>query len=139
MHAGIPLTDADRWDWLIKLRTEAVNRISSGSQGVVVTCSALKRKYRDEFRVAPSYFEGVRVHFIYLHAPEEVLVARVGARKDHYMPASMVHSQFESLEAPGGDEKDVISVDVSGTLEEVEEEALAKLRKAVEKELVMDS
>jgi gluconokinase len=139
MHDNIPLTDADRWDWLIKLRTEAVHRISSGSQGVVVTCSALKRKYRDEFRVAPSYFHGVLVHFIYLHAPEEVLVARVGARKGHYMPASMVHSQFGILEKPGQDEKDVISVDVSGTMEEVEREALAKIRKAVEEELVMDS
>ncbi|EHL02434.1 putative gluconokinase [Glarea lozoyensis 74030] len=139
MSEGIPLTDADRWDWLTQLREEAVKRIASGSQGVVVTCSALKRKYRDVIRVAPYYSHDVLVHFIYLHAREEVLVARVGARKGHYMPASMVHSQFGILEAPGKDETDVISVDVSGTLEEVEQDALAKIRDAVKAELVMDS
>ena len=138
MSAGIPLTDTDRWDWLTLLRTQAVSRITSGSQGVVVTCSALKRKYRDVIRVAPYYSHNVLVHFIYLHAREEVLVARVGARKGHYMPASMVHSQFGILEAPGEDETDVISVDVSGSLEEVEEEALAKIRRAVREELVLD-
>lgn len=139
MSKGIPLTDADRWDWLTQLRDESLRRIANGSQGVVVTCSALKRKYRDVIRVAPYYSHDVLVHFIYLHAREEVLVARVGARKGHYMPASMVHSQFGILEAPGEDETDVISVDVSGTLEEVEQDALAKIHKAVEAEVPTDS
>ncbi|KAH7403376.1 P-loop containing nucleoside triphosphate hydrolase protein [Cadophora sp. MPI-SDFR-AT-0126] len=139
MSKGIPLTDADRWDWLTRLREEAVNQISSGSQGVVLTCSALKRKYRDVIRVAGFYSQGARVHFVYLHAPEEVLAARVGARAGHFMGANMVHSQFSILEAPGEKETDVISVDVSGSIEQVEEEALAKIQEAVRSELVKDS
>ncbi|KAK0104530.1 hypothetical protein ONS95_004819 [Cadophora gregata] len=139
MSKGIPLTDADRWDWLTRLREEAVNKISSGSQGVVLTCSALKRKYRDVIRVAGFYSQGARVHFVYLHAPEEVLAARVGARAGHFMGANMVHSQFSILEAPGEKETDVISVDVSGSIEQVEEEALARIQEAVRSELVKDS
>jgi len=139
MSRGIPLTDADRWDWLTRLREEAVNQISSGSQGVVLTCSALKRKYRDVIRVAGFYSQGARVHFVYLHAPEEVLAARVGARAGHFMGANMVHSQFSILEAPGEKETDVISVDVSGSIEQVEEEALARIQEAVRSELVKDS
>jgi len=88
MSKGIPLTDADRWDWLTRLREESLNRLSSGSQGVVLTCSALKRKYRDVIRVAPYYSHDVLVHFVYLHTREEVLLARVQARHGHYMGAN---------------------------------------------------
>ncbi|KAG0649942.1 Gluconate kinase [Hyphodiscus hymeniophilus] len=139
MAQGIPLTDADRWDWLTLLREEAINRLSSGDQGVVLTCSALKRKYRDVIRVAPYYDHNVLLHFIYLHASEEVLMKRVGSRQGHFMHANMVHSQFAALQPPGADEKDVISVDVSGSIEAVEEEALAKIRQAVEQALDRDS
>jgi gluconokinase len=139
MSKGIPLTDADRWDWLTALREESLHRLSSGSQGVVLTCSALKRKYRDVIRVAPYYSHDVLVHFVYLHATEKVLLERVQARHGHYMGANMVHSQFDILEEPGTEETDVISVDVSGTLEEVEEDALAKIRRAIKRELVRDS
>lgn len=139
MSKGIPLTDADRWDWLTALREESLSRLSSGSQGVVLTCSALKRKYRDVIRVAPYYSHDVRVHFVYLHATEEVLLARVQARHGHYMGANMVHSQFEVLEEPGKEETDVITVDVSRSIDQVEQEALAKIHQAVELELVRDS
>jgi gluconokinase len=139
MAKGIPLSDADRWDWLTRLREESVNKIQAGAQGVVLTCSALKRKYRDVIRVAPYYSHDVLVHFVYLHAREEVLIARVQARKGHYMGANMVHSQCSILEPPGKEETDVISVDVSGSIEEVEEDALAKIREAVKRELIRDS
>lgn len=139
MSKGIPLTDADRWDWLTRLREESLRRLSSGSQGVVLTCSALKRKYRDVIRVAPYYSHDVLVHFVYLHAREEVLLARVQARHGHYMGANMVHSQFDALEEPRAEETDVMKVDVSGSLEEVEEEALSLIKKAVQKELIKDS
>jgi len=139
MAQGIPLTDADRWDWLTQLREEAIRRLSSGDQGVVLTCSALKRKYRDVIRVAPYYSHNVLVHFIYLHATEEVLLKRVMGRHGHYMGANMVHSQFKALEKPGMEETDVISVDVSGSIEKVEEEALAKIRQVVQRALIQDS
>jgi gluconokinase len=139
MSKGIPLTDADRWDWLTELRDESLRQLAAGSQGVVLTCSALKRKYRDVIRVAPYYSHNVLVHFVYLHASEEVLIARVGARQGHYMGANMVHSQCSILEAPTADETDVISVDVSGSLEEVEQDALAKIENVVQAALVQDS
>ncbi|TAQ88537.1 hypothetical protein B7494_g3127 [Chlorociboria aeruginascens] len=131
MSQGIPLTDADRWDWLTLLRQESLRQLQKGSAGVVLTCSALKRKYRDVIRVAPYYHRDVLVHFVYLHATEKVLLERVMARKGHYMGANMVHSQFNILEVPGPDETDVITVDVSGTVQEVEEEALEKIRQVV--------
>jgi len=138
MAKGIPLTDADRWDWLTALRDESLHRLSSGFQGVVLTCSALKRKYRDVIRVAPYYSHDVLVHFVYLHASEKVLLQRVQTRQGHYMGANMVHSQFDILEEPGADETDVISVDVSGTVAEVEADVLAKIQQAVHLELIQD-
>jgi gluconokinase len=75
---------------------------------------------------------------VYLHASEDVLLQRVGARKGHYMGANMVHSQLEVLEEPAKEETDVISIDVNGTKEEVEAEVLWKV-KLVQMELVRDS
>ncbi|KAI1263106.1 P-loop containing nucleoside triphosphate hydrolase protein [Xylariaceae sp. FL1019] len=123
MGNGIPLTDADRWDWLTLLREEALRQLASGAQGVVLTCSALKRKYRDVLRVAPYFSHDIQLHFIYLSAPEALLMQRVGLRQGHYMGASMVHSQFEILEPPTAEETDVISIDVSGPISGVLSEA----------------
>ncbi|KXX83024.1 putative gluconokinase [Madurella mycetomatis] len=127
MSAGIPLTDADRWDWLTALREASIRELNQGSEGVVLTCSALKRKYRDVIRVAPYFTPNLHLHFIYLDAPEEVLLQRVLARKNHYMGANMVHSQFDILERPKADEVDVITIDVSRPVEEVMAEALERV------------
>ncbi|KAJ2907009.1 putative glucokinase protein [Zalerion maritima] len=127
MSSNIPLTDADRWDWLTILREESLKQLSSGSSGVVLTCSALKRKYRDVIRVAPYYDSSLLVHFIYLHAPEEVLIERVRSRHNHYMGSTMVHSQFDILEPPAADESDVITIDSTKSQDEVKTDALAKV------------
>jgi gluconokinase len=135
METGIPLTDADRWDWLIQLRDEALSTLQQQQQqqqqqqhaegpapppaGVVVTCSALKRKYRDVLRVAAYHHPDVRVRFVFLRVDEAALVERVRARRDHYMKDFMVRSQLETLEVPGGEERDVWTVDASGTGEVV--------------------
>ena len=124
MANNIPLTDADRWDWLILLREQAVAALESGASGVVLTCSALKRKYRDVIRVASYNDNNVLVHFVYLAATQDLLLSRVHARVGHYMKDSMVKSQFEALEPPTVDEKDVMSVDVSGDFESVQKLAL---------------
>ncbi|WYZ34909.1 hypothetical protein EsH8_I_001185 [Colletotrichum jinshuiense] len=137
MANGIPLTDADRWDWLVALREESRHQLAAGSDGVVLTCSALKRKYRDVIRVAGYYDRSILIHFIYLSAAESVLIQRVTARSastNHYMGANMVRSQFQSLEAPMADETDVISLDVSRTLEEVKRDALASVKAMMEEE-----
>ncbi|KAG5664177.1 hypothetical protein HG530_005043 [Fusarium avenaceum] len=127
MANGVPLTDADRWDWLTALREESINQLNAGSNGVVLTCSALKRKYRDVIRVAGYYDHRIQIHFVFLDAPEELLLARVTQRQNHYMGANMVHSQFDILERPLADEKDVITIDVSRPIEEVEQEALSNV------------
>lgn len=135
MSNNIPLSDEDRWDWLTILRQESLKRLSSGSSGVVLTCSALKRKYRDVIRVAPYYDSNLLVHVIYLHAKEEVLVERVRARKNHYMGSSMVHSQFDILEPPAADENDVITIDSTKTPEEVKGDALAKVLQVIQEDV----
>jgi gluconokinase len=132
MSAGIPLTDADRWDWLTALREAAIHELDRGNDGVVLTCSALKRKYRDVIRVAPYFTPNLYLHFIYLDAPEELLLQRVLARKNHYMGANMVHSQFEVLERPRADETDVITIDVSRPVEEVMADALKRVRQVMD-------
>jgi gluconokinase len=127
MGSGIPLTDADRWDWLITLRNEAVQKLRT-SNAVIVTCSALKHKYRDVIRVASYEHPTVQVHFIYLKVDETTLQARVKARVGHYMKESMVHSQMEALEEPAQDEFDVIKIDVRQDKDLVKTEALTGLR-----------
>ncbi|KLU84200.1 thermosensitive gluconokinase [Magnaporthiopsis poae ATCC 64411] len=136
MRDGIPLTDADRWDWLSKLRDVAIEKLvdGAGAGGVVVTCSALKRKYRDVMRVAPYFQPRVRLHFVYLCATEDALVKRVAAREGHYMGANMVHSQFEALEAPAGDEGDVITIDVGQPRDAVKAEAVRKVREIMDRD-----
>lgn len=140
MANGIPLTDADRWDWLISLRDAAVDVLStpvavdpkttSGDDsarqlpsGVILSCSALKLKYRDVIRVAAYDHPSVRIHFIYLKADEQTLLERVNGRASHYMKSNMVHSQFEALEDPSN-EKDVLPVDVSGPADQVQRNVL---------------
>ena len=128
MARGEPLTDADRWDWLILLRDEAIKTLLSSQQqqpgsstpnSVIVTCSALKRKYRDILRIASLKHPSIKVHFVFLKATEALLMDRVRARKNHYMKDYMVRSQFESLEAPAEDEGDVVGVEAGGSSEEV--------------------
>lgn len=119
MSSNIPLTDTDRWDWLIRLREQASSEFEQGAQGVVLTCSALKRKYRDVIRIISLNDEDVVVHFIYLRADPQVLMQRVRARVNHFMKDSMVKSQLDSLEEPDRKERDVLSIDVSGSIVEV--------------------
>jgi len=140
MAAGTPLTDADRWDWLIALREAAAARLSPSRSsatkphdGVVVTCSALKRKYRDVIRIAAYDDHDVMVHFIYLRADAEVLLQRVKGRKGHYMKSAMVRSQMEVLEEPDAMEqkRDVLEVDCGGNLTSVQKQVVKTVRKVL--------
>ena len=126
MGQGIPLTDADRWDWLISLRQAAIEALSpseannnSPPVGVVVACSALKQKYRDVMRVAAYGSPNVQIHFVYLKLDEAVLLQRVTQRQSHYMKSSMVQSQLAALEEPKG-EWDAITINVEGPVEDVQ-------------------
>ncbi|KAJ9602051.1 hypothetical protein H2200_013411 [Cladophialophora chaetospira] len=124
MASGSPLTDEDRWDWLITLREAAIEKLQA-SNSVIVTCSALKRKYRDVIRVANYEHPSVQVHFVYLKVDEHTLQARVAARVGHYMKENMVHSQMATLEEPEEElEWDVLQVDVREDKEAVKTHAL---------------
>ena len=99
MTAGTPLTDEDRMPWLADIR----DWISAGPGNVVVTCSALRRSYRDVLREADA-----RVVFVHLDGTPELLAARMGAREGHFMPLELLQSQLATLEPLQPDEPGVV-------------------------------
>jgi gluconokinase len=106
MSAGIPLTDADRWPWLQALAALIGDEERAGRSSIL-SCSALKRAYRDVLRGGAP-----RVRFLHLHGDRAVLAARLGAREGHFFPADLLASQFAALEPLGPDEDGVV-VDVA--------------------------
>ncbi|KAL4928814.1 uncharacterized protein BDV17DRAFT_298355 [Aspergillus undulatus] len=123
MASGIPLSDSDRWEWLAHIRGAVMDRLlrpSTTSAGVVVTCSALRRAYRDELRKLEYLLEDpVNVTFVHLAAGKEdegELKKRLVLREKeegHYMASGMVESQLEALESPV-EERDVVVIDAAG-------------------------
>lgn len=112
MAAGVALSDADRAGWLQTL-AERIGEARLAGTGLVLSCSALKRAYRDILRQgAPD------LHFLYLHGDYELLAARMAARTGHYMPLSLLASQLATLEAPGPDE-DAQTFDMASRPEDV--------------------
>jgi gluconokinase len=120
MEKGIPLGDEDRWPWLQAIAEMVAVKDHEGTS-TVVTCSALKRSYRDVLRDAAPTF------FVHLDAPFEVLEQRMQLRTKHFMPTSLLRSQFDTLEPLGDDEEGAV-VDVSPPIEEVVEEAVNAVR-----------
>ena len=94
MRRGQPLEDADRFPWLEKLRNLIDDELRAG-RSLVLACSALRQTYRDALVSSPG-----QVVFLYLKIRPETALARLEARGGHYMPASLVPSQFETLEEP---------------------------------------
>ena len=105
MHGGTPLTDEDRLPWLASIAAWIDATRTTGQHGVLA-CSALKRAYRDVL-----IGDRLDVRLVYLRGDETLIQHRQAARLNHYMPASLVHSQFEALEVPGADERPLV-VDV---------------------------
>jgi gluconokinase len=103
MAAGTPLTDEDRWPWLEKVADWIVDHTTAGLPGII-TCSALKRVYRDLMR-------GPHVVFVHLAGSRETIDSRLSARMNHFMPTTLLDSQMATLERPGEDER-AIEVDV---------------------------
>ena len=106
MAAGTPLTDPDRWPWLDLVGTALAD---ARDTGLVVACSALKRAYRDRIRVAVP-----AVQFVHLIVPRPALNDRVAGRLDHFMPASLLDSQLETLEPLAADERGIAIESVGG-------------------------
>lgn len=121
MAKGTPLTDDDRWPWLDLIGVEIIAALERG-QGVVVSCSALKKVYRDHLRAACNH----RLWFVYLEGSEMILHHRMGAREGHFMPLSLLQSQLATLEAPTG-EPGVVTVDIDADLDTIVDKAVAGL------------
>ncbi|MHA6625509.1 gluconokinase [Pseudonocardia sichuanensis] len=120
MSSGVPLDDDDRWPWLRRVAAWIGEQEAAGRSGVV-TCSALKRSYRDLLRDGhPS------VWFVHLLAPPELIKERVDARRGHYMPPSLLQSQLATLEPLGPDEPGA-GVETTGSPDAVAERVLAQL------------
>lgn len=94
MRAGQPLTDDDRWPWLDRLN-EVLREQVQGGRLVVLACSALREVYRQHLAQGLPH-----LRFVHLYGSYELLWARLQARTDHYMPASLLQSQFATLEEP---------------------------------------
>jgi carbohydrate kinase (thermoresistant glucokinase family) len=103
MANGQPLTDADRAPWLDAVAAWIENRLDAGGAGVIA-CSALKRAYRDRLAAGR---EG-QVRFVYLKGGFDLIALRLKGRRGHFMPPSLLASQFADLEAPAPEEAAVI-------------------------------
>ena len=122
MTAGEALNDEDRKPWL-----KAIGEwLTSHPDGGVVTCSALKRDYRDQLRE-----HCPEVEFVHLYGDREVVARRQATRPGHFMPASLLDSQFETLEQLEDDERGFV-VDVANSVDQIVEDAVAGLQQLEE-------
>ena len=119
MAAGAPLEDADRWPWLGAI---AARVAADPAPVVVVSCSALKRSYRDRLRAGA----GRPVAFVFLRGSEALLAGRMGARTGHFMPPALLASQLATLEDPSG-EPGAVNLDIDRPLAVIVAAAVAAL------------
>ncbi|EJZ20118.1 gluconokinase (plasmid) [Rhizobium sp. Pop5] len=127
MAQGIPLSDEDRLPWLDRIGEE-IRAAQDASQGLVISCSALKRNYRDRLRQAA----GGRLAFVFLEGTRELLLSRMQARQGHFMPASLLDSQLQTLEPPTG-EPGVVTVAIDMALNDMVALACERLSGAASK------
>lgn len=118
MQAGHALSDEDRWPWLDIIADWIKERTAAGKPGII-TCSALKKHYRDVLR-------GEGVVFVFLQGSKDKISDRLASRHGHFMPASLLESQFDALEAPTEDENH-ISLCVSASPSEEADEIIERL------------
>ncbi|PZP49849.1 MAG: gluconate kinase [Pseudopedobacter saltans] len=106
MSNGIPLDDKDREPWLEKIGKVAMNHLNN-SQTIIIACSALKRIYRDQLRreIHP-------IKFLYLEGTYGQILKQISERKKHFMPASLLKTQFDILEKPSTGEHDVTTITI---------------------------
>ena len=117
MEAGVALTDEDRWPWLRALADWMGAKADEGVS-TVITCSALKRTYRDVLREGPP-----SVDFLHLDGPAELIKGRMSQREGHFMPTSLLQSQIDTLEPLDPDESGIV-LDLRETPEVLIERAL---------------
>lgn len=118
MRSGTPLNDNDRMPWL-NLISNAAFAMSNVNDISIIICSALKEKYRDIIRG-----ENENVHFIYLKGSFDVISQRLAKRQGHYQKTGMLQSQFDALEEPTANEKDVYAINIEQPLNGVIEDSM---------------
>ena len=123
MSSGIPLSDEDRWAWLDTIAAWTAEQDRAGLP-TIVTCSALRRVYRDRLRAAPG-----RTVFVHLTGTPELLTARMSARTDHFMPPTLLPSQLATLEPLQADEEAIV-IDIDRSIDEIAEVAISQLHLA---------
>ncbi|RTL51930.1 MAG: gluconokinase [Bradyrhizobiaceae bacterium] len=124
MQSGTPLTDEDRWPWLNAIAA-LIDRYDRERRGVVIACSALKRAYRDVL-----VREHSNVRIVYLKGSRELILSRSEHRKGHFMPPSLLNSQFETLEEPSPDEHAIIA-DIAAPVDAIVVGIIRQLKVAV--------
>jgi carbohydrate kinase (thermoresistant glucokinase family) len=120
MKNGTPLTDEDRWPWLRAIAAR-IDQWRAEDKAGVVTCSALKRAYRDIL-----IGDRPEVRLVYLKGSHRLIHDRMAARHEHFMPVGLLDSQLATLEEPGPDERPIV-VDVGGSPEQIVAEILRQL------------
>lgn len=126
MQSGSPLTDANRMPWLAAV-AQAIDAWSSAGMRGVITCSALKRDYRRRI-----IGERTGVRLVYLRGSRELIAERLAARRGHFMPKSLLESQFAALEPPGVDENPIV-VAIDQPVDAIVEQIAAMLRPGAER------
>jgi gluconokinase len=121
MSAGQPLTDQDRWPWLQAIAGE-IDRVCKAGERAVIACSALKRAYRE---VLVHGRDDVRI--VFLDGTQDLIAARLAARKGHFMPAGLLASQFRTLEPPAETENPV-TVSIDAPVEAIVDDIVRQLR-----------
>ena len=120
MSAGHPLTDEDRWPWLRAIADE-IDRLAAAGERAVIACSALKRAYRD---ILVHGRDDVRI--VFLQGTQELIAARLVARKGHFMPSGLLASQFKTLERPEADERPIIA-SIDAPVEKIVDDIVTQL------------
>jgi gluconokinase len=117
MKAGTPLQDEDRWPWLRAIRSHMESEQAAGRSGIIA-CSALKEIYRDTLGRGEPW-----IRFVHLNGSRDLIEGRMRAREGHFMPVSLLDSQFATLESPA----DAITLDISQPPEALVEEVLRRI------------
>lgn len=117
MALGTPLTDSDRWPWLERI-AELMGECDKGARNALIACSALRAAYRDYLMRHASV-----ISFVFLRVGREITVERLSRRSDHFMPADLLDSQFQTLEEPQG----AVIVDAAKPPEAIVEDIVREL------------
>jgi gluconokinase len=121
MSAGHPLTDEDRWPWLLAIADE-IDRVCMAREHAVIACSALKRAYRDVLVHGRS-----DVRIIFLNGTQQLIASRLAQRKGHFMSPGLLDSQFKTLEPPDAAENPV-TVSIDASVDAIVDDIIRQLR-----------